>query len=317
LCKRDGSIESGAAAGQIVQPDIDMRAYFFAVIPILLWASTPLLVTELAAQLPIVQVNWLVTGFSIVSLSMTMTVLKRWRRLRDYSRKEVGTMLVLGATGLFPYTTLYYLAFALAPDAAGNSNIINYLWPIWIVILAVPILKEKLGWKKILGIVLSFAGVYLIFTGGQWIRIHFEHLPAYLSAAAGAFFWGLFSVQNKRHRFEALTAMFLYNVSAFLCFTAVALLASPLVWPTTRSWLLLFLLGGIVNGFSYLFWILALRAGDTAKIANLVYITPFLALLYLAMLRGINITATQLAALVLVLAGPVLQEIQIPNKQKD
>ncbi len=294
-----------------------MRAYLFAVVPIVLWASTPLLVTELAAELPITQVNWLVTGFSIVSLSLTITVLKRWGGFRDYSRKEMGTMLVLGATGLFPYTTLYYLAFALAPAAAGNSNIINYLWPIWIVILAIPILKEGLGWKKILGIALSFAGVYLILTGGQWIRFRLEHLPAYLSAAAGAFFWGLFSVQNKRYRFEALTAMFVYSVAAFLCFTAVALLASPLVWPTTRSWLLLFLLGGIVNGFSYLFWILALRAGDTAKIANLVYLTPFLALIYLAVFRGVSIKATQLVALIFILAGPILQEIRIPFKQKD
>ncbi len=294
-----------------------MRAYLFAVVPIVLWASTPLLVTELAAELPILQVNWLVTGFSIVSLSLTITVLKRWGKLREYSKKEMGTMLVLGATGLFPYTTLYYLAFALAPAAAGNSNIINYLWPIWIVILAIPILKEGLGWKKILGIALSFAGVYLILTGGQWIRFRLEHLPAYLSAAAGAFFWGLFSVQNKRHRFEALTAMFVYSVAAFLCFAAVALLASPLVWPTTRSWLLLFLLGGIVNGFSYLFWILALRAGDTAKIANLVYFTPFLSLIYLAVFRGISIKATQLVALIFILAGPILQEIRIPFKQKD
>ena len=294
-----------------------MRAYLFAVVPIVLWASTPLLVTELAAELPILQVNWLVTGFSIVSLSLTITVLKRWGKFRDYSKKEMGTMLVLGATGLFPYTTLYYLAFALAPAAAGNSNIINYLWPIWIVILAIPILKEGLGWKKILGIALSFAGVYLILTGGQWIRFRLEHLPAYLSAAAGAFFWGLFSVQNKRHRFEALTAMFVYSVAAFLCFAAVALLASPLVWPTTRSWLLLFLLGGIVNGFSYLFWILALRAGDTAKIANLVYLTPFLALIYLAVFRGVSIKATQLVALIFILAGPFLQEIRTPFKQKD
>ncbi len=293
-----------------------MRAYLFAVVPIVLWASTPLLVTELTAELPILQVNWLVTGFSIASLSMTLTVLGRWQRLRDYSKKDMRTMLVLGATGLFPYTTLYYLAFALAPAAAGNSNIINYLWPIWIVILAIPTLKERLGWRKILGIVLSFAGVYLILTGGQWIRFSLEHLPAYLSAAAGAFFWGMFSIQNKRHQFEALTAMFVYNVAAILFFALVALLASPLVWPTTRSWLLLFLLGGIVNGFSYLFWILALRAGDTAKIANLVYITPFLSLVYLAVFQKRPITAVQLSALLLVVSGPVIQEIRLRKKPR-
>lgn len=291
-----------------------MRSYLFAAVPIILWASTPLLVTELAAELPVFQVNWLVTGFSILSLSTTLTVSGRWNKLRDYSRTDWATALLLGAAGLFPYTTLYYLAFALAPEAAGTSNIINYLWPIWIVVLAVPMLKERLDWKKILGIALSFSGVYVILTGGRWIRLQLEYLPAYLSAAAGAFFWGLFSVQNKRHRFDALSAMWIYNVGAFPCFAAVAVIASPLVWPTSRGWLLLFLLGGIVNGFSYLFWVLALRSGETARIANLVYITPFLALVYLAAFRGMQITATQLLAALLVIAGSILQGLRAPRR---
>jgi drug/metabolite transporter (DMT)-like permease len=252
-----------------------MRVYILAAVPIVLWASTPLLVTELTTQLPVFQVNWLVTGFSLLSLSLTLTVLRKWKMLRSYSGREVGTTLLLGATGLFPYTTLYYLAFALAPAAAGMSNIINYLWPIWIVVLAIPILKEKLNWQKVLGITLSFTGVYVI-----------------------------------------LTAMWMYNVGAFPCFAVVALLASPLAWPTPKSWLLLFLLGGIVNGFSYLFWILALRVGDTGKIANLVYITPFLALVYLAVFRGTSVTIIQLGALLLFIAGPILQEIPIPCSQK-
>lgn len=294
-----------------------MLAYLFAAVPILLWASTPLLVTELAAQLPVFQVNWLVTGFSLLSLSTTVTVRGGWKKLRNYSRNELGSALLLGVTGLFPYTTLYYLAFALAPAAAGTSNIINYLWPIWIVVLAVPLLKEKLNWKKVLGISLSFAGVYLILTGGQWVRFQLGYLPAYLSAAAGAFFWGLFSVQNKRRRIDALTGMWIYNLAAFPCFAAVALLASPLIWPTLRSWLLLLLLGGVVNGFGYLFWILALRSGDTGKIANLVYITPFLALVYLSVFRKQPVSSLQLAALILVVSGPIIQGVNIGNKRRE
>jgi drug/metabolite transporter (DMT)-like permease len=133
-------------------------------------------------------------------------------------------------------------------------------------------------------------------------------------AAAGAFFWGLFSVQNKRRRFDALPAMWMYNLGALPLFTAVALLASPLVWPTTRSWLLLLGLGGVVNGCSYLFWILALREGDTAGIANVVYLTPFLALVYLAVFRKQPVTAVQLFALLLVVSGPVLQRVGVGKK---
>ena len=286
---------------------MNARAYLFSAVPILLWAATPLLVTELAVELPVFQINFLVTVCSILALGATLTVLGRWKSFAVYSPRDIGTMLLLGATGLFPYTALYYLDFALAPAAAGNSNIINYLWPVWIVFLATVLLKEKLSWRKVIGMILSFAGVYVILTGGRWIRFQTEHLPAYLCAAAGAFFWGLFSVQNKRMRFDALSAMLLYNLAAVVCFAVVAVLASPLVWPSPRAWLLLLLLGGVVNGFGYLFWILALRAGDTARIANLVYVTPFLALVYLAVLRKQPITAVQLAALALVVAGPIVQ----------
>ena len=294
-----------------------MRSYLFAAVPIILWASTPLLVTELTTQLPVFQINWLVTAFSILSLSVTLTTRRGWKALRSYSRTDWKTMLLLGATGLFPYTTLYYLAFALAPTEAGNSNIINYLWPVWIVVLAVPILKEKLDWKKVLGITLSFAGVYVIISGGRWVHLQLDHLPAYLSAAAGAFFWGLFSVQNKHHRFDALSAMWIYNLGALPFFTVVALAASPMIWPTLRSWLLLLVLGGIVNGFSYLFWIMALRIGQTARIANLVYINPFLALVYLSVFQKRPIAPVQLLALILVVSGPIIQSVHPGNGRKE
>jgi drug/metabolite transporter (DMT)-like permease len=294
-----------------------MRAYLFAAVPIILWASTPLLVTELTTQLPVLQINWLATAFSILFLSITLSARRGWEKLRSYSRADLKTMLLLGATGLFPYTALYYLAFALAPAEAGSSNIINYLWPIWVVVLAVPILKEKLDWKKVLGIMLSFAGVYIVVTGGRWLHLRRDHLCAYLCAGAGAFFWGLFSVQNKRFRFDALTAMWTYNLGAFPCFAVVALIASPLVWPTPRSWLLLLLLGGIVNGFSYLFWIMALHIGDTAKIANLVYITPFLALVYLSIFQKRPIAPVQLLALILVISGPIIQSVHLHSKHRE
>jgi len=294
-----------------------MRAYLYLLVPILLWAATPLLVNELSAELPILEISCFATGFSILSLSLTITILRRWSAFRSFSRSNIRTMLLFGAIGLFPYTALYYLAFALAPEAAGNSNIINYLWPIWIVILSGSVLKEHLHWKKLLGIVTSFAGVYLIISDGRWIQFNLEHLPAYLSAGCGAFFWGLFSVLNKRYRFEALSAMLIYSLSAFVCFGLTAPLVGPLIWPSQRSWLLLLLLGGCVNGFGYLFWILALRRGNTAKISNLVYATPFIALVYMAVFRGISITTTQLAALIFILAGPVLQEIRIPFKRKE
>jgi drug/metabolite transporter (DMT)-like permease len=292
----------------------EARGLLFLLPVILLWAATPLLVSELSGELPILEVNLLATAFGVLALAAAAAASGRWRALRATAPGQVRFLLLLGLAGIFPYTLLYYLAFSLAPEAAGSVNIVNYLWPIWIVILSLPLLGERLTPIKLLGVTVSFAGVFVLVTGGRMRGLATGPWAAYAAAGIGAFFWGLFSVLSKRHRHEPLTAMLLYNVSALVGFTAVALIgamlgAGRLALPSARAWLLLALLGGGVNALGYLFWTLALRHGETGLISSLVYLVPFVALAYLRLFRGRPVKLIQVAALILVLAGPLLQRV--------
>jgi drug/metabolite transporter (DMT)-like permease len=295
-----------------------VRGLLFLIPVILLWASTPLLVTELSRELPVYQINTLATLFGLAVMALGLTLFRQWGALGGYRRRDWSRMLLLGAAGIFPYSALYYLAFSLAPAAAGDVNIINYLWPVWVLVLSVILLKEALVWTRILSVLLGFLGGYLVVSGGRILQFHSEHWQAYLCAGSGAFFWGLFSVLSKRQRYEALPAMFLYCLGALACFTIVALAAAvghavvgahiaPMSPPSLRSWLLLLALGGGANGLGYLFWILALRGGDTTRAATLAYLTPFVALCYLAVFRGAPVRPWQLASLALILVGPTLE----------
>jgi drug/metabolite transporter (DMT)-like permease len=289
------------------------RGLWFLVPVILLWGSTPLLVSEVSKELPIWEANALISGFSTMTLALAATAFGRWPALRALRGRQLVSMLALGAGANFPYTALYYLAFALAPEAAGDANIINYVWPLWVLILSVPLLREPLSWNKVLGMLIAFAGVYLLVSGWNWIRFRAENLPAYASAAAGAFFWGLFSVLSKRQgEREPLTALFLYLGASFLCFAVLALILSAagairLTLPSGRAWLMLAAVGAGANGLGALFWVLTLRYSDTALASTLVYLTPFLALVYLAVFRGTPIRPLQLASLALILGGPLLE----------
>ena len=284
-----------------------MTAYFYLSAVILLWAATPLIVTELSKQLPVFEITFLTTGFATATMALAISIKRKWKRFRAYSGRDFLAMGLLGSAGIFPYTTLYYLALSLAPSSAGEINIINYMWPIWIIILSSLILKEKISLMKIAGILISFAGVYVILSGGNLIRFQVARFQAYAIAGAGAFFWGLFSVLGKRNRFEALTAMFVHDLAALVCFAMLAFGLSSFRAPSAAHWGLLLLLGGLVNGLGYLFWILALRKGDTAKLSMAVYLTPFVALLYLALFGREIVMPFHLAALVLIIAGPVIQ----------
>lgn len=195
------------------------RSLLFLIPVILLWATTPLLVAELSAQLPVYQINALAASFALIVLALGLTLFRQWGTLARYPGRDRIRMLLLGAACIFPYIALYYLALSLAPSAAGEVNIINYLWPIWVLVLSGPLLKERLGWRGVLSVLLGFIGVYLLASGGRLLQFRTEHWQAYLCAGSGAFFWGLFSVLSKRQRFEPLPAMFLYNLGVLACFT--------------------------------------------------------------------------------------------------
>jgi drug/metabolite transporter (DMT)-like permease len=289
------------------------RGLWFLIPVFLLWGSTPLLVSEISKELPIWEANALISGFSALVLALAVTAFGRWPALRALRGRQLAALLGLGAGANFPYTALYYLAFALAPAAAGDANIINYLWPLWVLLLSVPLLKEPLTWNKVLGMLVAFAGVYLLVSGGSWIRFRAENLPAYACAAAGAFFWGLFSVLSKKQgQSEPLTALFLYLGASFVCFVILALILSATgaihpALPSGRAWLMMAAVGAGANGLGALFWVLTLRHSDTALASTLVYLTPFVALAYLAVFRGTPIRLLQLASLALILGGPLLE----------
>ena len=189
-----------------------LRGLLFLAPVILLWAATPLLVSELSAEMPSFQINVLATAFCIVSLSAVALVSGRFRALRADSPATIRMLLGLGLVGIFPYTLLYYLAFSLAPEAAGSVNIVNYLWPIWVVILSGPLLGEATRPLAIVAVGVSFAGVVVLIAGGGSLAA--APVVPYAVAGAGAFFWGLFSVLSKRHSHEPITAVVLYSSSS-------------------------------------------------------------------------------------------------------
>ena len=293
-----------------MRDDTSLRAILYLAVVILLWAATPLLVTTLTAELPVFQVLATATVFSVLVLVVIALAHQGTAAFGRFPRRHVLIMLAVGLGGIFPYNSLLYLALSLAPEQAGSINIANYLWPLWIVVLAVPILKEPMSWRRLVGVLLAFSGVYLLVSGG---RLQLSASPArlvYLIAAGGAFFWGLFSVLTKRLRFPALPAMALYSVGALVGFAGLSLFAGGLRWPSPRGWLLLLLLGGGVNGMAYTLWTLALRQDDTAWVSSLVYLVPFVSLVYLAAFQGRPVFPLQLVALTLVLAGALLNRLR-------
>jgi len=267
-------------------------AFIFAGGAILLWSTLALLSSQVA-HLPAI----LTTGIALsIGGFLGLARVKEWR-------VPLRTLLV-GICGIGGYHLMLFTAFRLAPLV--EANLINYLWPLLIVLLT-PAILPGVGLRAhhVVGAALGLAGAALIVTGGS-IHPDFSHLPGYLLAAAAALTWAVYSLLTKR-----LPAFGSGAVGAFclaggvLCLAVYFVGAGAAGFAIVRSgdWPFLLLLGIGPMGAAFFLWDAALKRGDSRIIGALSYMTPLLSTLALAIVGGRSVSLLAGLAMVLIVVG--------------
>jgi drug/metabolite transporter (DMT)-like permease len=213
-------------------------------------------------------------------------------------------VLALGVYGLFAYHFCLFLALRLAPPV--EANLLNYLWPLLIVVLS-PLFVSgtALRARHVVGALLGFMGAALLVTGGR-LGFAREGLLGYALAVAAAVIWSTFSLATRR-----LGGFAVSTVSAFcLVSGALALLCHALFEPSYHfaaadvPWLLAIGLGPM--GAAFYLWDRALRDGDPRVVGTLAYLTPLLSTLLIALVGQGRLGATSAAAMGLIVGGAVV-----------
>ncbi len=285
------------------------RSYVYLALCILTWASIPVTSKKALAALDPWHFLFYSTILSFLALGGVMLARGKWRELPCYSIRQYGIMAGLGVLGCYLYYVLLYAA--LARTTAAEGFILAYTWPILVLLLAVIILREPLTARKLVAILISFAGIIVIVTQGRMVTVQFTSLPGDLLALGGATAFALFSVLGKGYNFDQTIAVFVYFMAALIVALASAPFLSPLVWPPHQVWPWLIYNGLLVNGVSYIWWFNALEYGETHIISNVLYLTPFVALVYIRLLLDEPIHASALVGLLIIVAGIGLQSISL------
>ena len=259
---------------------------------IALWASLAMLGVRLAHLPPF----WL-TGVALLMGSVIALPLSRF----DFSQWRVpARTLALGIYGLFGYHLLLFIALRHAPPV--QANLINYLWPLGMVVLAPLFLPNlKLTLRQLLAALLGFAGAALAITGGQSIEGGLAW--GYLPALAAAFVWASYSLLTQRVAPFATSAIGLFAlVSGGLSLVCHALL-EPTAQVSAQDWPWLVLMGLGPVGAAFFLWDAALKQGDARQIGLLSFLTPLLSTLLLLWHRGEAISLSVAAAALLIMGA--------------
>ncbi len=277
---------------------IRRRAMAAGLISIALWSSLALLSVSAG---PIPPFQMVAMTFAVGATIGIVRALSRgvgWAGLVGWPAR----VWLLGIGGLFGYHALYFAALQLAPPA--EANLINYLWPLLIVLLSAPLAGE--GWPHLAGAALGFAGVALLALG-RGLSFADSHALGYLLALGCAFAWSIYSVLSRRFGETPTDA-----IAAFCAASAVLSLACHLafehtVWPASgTAWLAVLALGLGPAGSAFYFWDHAVKRGDIRALGAISYATPILSTAILVIVGQAEPTGTLIAAALLVTVGAVL-----------
>lgn len=259
---------------------------------IFLWASLAMLGVRLAHLPPF----WL-TGVALLIGSVIALPLSRFDFVQW--RMPLRT-LALGVYGLFGFHFLLFIALRHAPPV--QANLVNYLWPLGMVVLAPLFLPDmRLHWRQLLAALIGFAGAALAIVGGQSVQGGFAW--GYVLALASAFVWASYSLLTQRVPPFATSAIGLFAmVSGLLSLACHALLEAP-AQVTAQDWPWLVLMGLGPLGAAFYLWDAALKRGNAQQIGLLSFLTPLLSTLLLLWHRGESISASVAVAAALIVGA--------------
>lgn len=263
---------------------------------LLLWAFLAILARR-AAGIPPLELTAL--AFAAGGL-MALGVVAAQGRLRLLRQGPLAW--AHGVGGLFGYHALYFAALALAP--AVEANLLNYLWPLLIVLLSGPILGLHLGPRRLVGVALGFAGSALLVGAGA-------SFPAgaflgFASALGCAVVWAVYSVTSKRMAAVPTEAVAGFCIATALLAGVTSFAFETPVGPDARQWVAILLLGAGPLGAAFFLWDAGMKRGDPRLLGTLAYAVPVASTLLLVVAGEGALTWRVAAAALLVAGGGLL-----------
>lgn len=267
---------------------------------ILMWSLLALL-TVASGDVPPFQLAAMTFAIGGAIGAVWVTWSGSWGALRQSPRAWA-----LGVGGLFGYHALYFISLRLAPPA--EAGLVNYLWPLLIVLFAGLLPGERLRWYSVVGALIGFAGTAILFVGkGVGLAPTAGAGAGYAAAFMAAFVWAGYSVLSRR-----LAGVPTAAVAGFCLVTAVLaalchLMFESTVWPQDfEEWEAVIALGVGPVGAAFYAWDIGVKRGDIRLLGVASYAAPVLSTLFLVLAGFAEARITLLLSALLIAGGGLL-----------
>lgn len=283
------------------------RAYIFALAAVGCWSTVATAFKITLRHLDVWQMLAVSSVSAVVVLAAILAGQGKLRLLREFHAADYGRSAVAGLLNPFLYYSVLLTAYQLLPAQEAQS--LNYTWSIVLVLMSAVFLKQHIRPASYVAVLVSYFGVLVIATHGRPWVLHFDDWPGVALAVGSAFIWGFYWILNIRDRQDEVARLFMnFAFGAAYSLSAAVLFSDPLRLPVAGL-----AGGGYIGLFEmaipFAVWLRALNLSEnTARISNLVYLSPFLSLVFINFILRETVHPYTLVGLGFIIAGIFLQQ---------
>ena len=231
----------------------------------------------------------------------------------DSTKKDILFSVAMGFLNPFFYYLILFKAYDNLPAQVAQP--LNLIWPIVIVLISIPLLKQKINPKSFIALLISFAGIVLVSSQGGRENFKTDQIPYMLLAISTSVIWSFYWILNVRDKRDESVKLFMGFFFGVIFLLLGAIFVDKPFPSGLKHWSIDMYIGVFEMGLAFLFWLKALQfSKSTDKISNLVFIFPFISLIFIHYILGESIHETTFYGLILVIAGIAVQKTNFRKK---
>jgi|TARA_Y100000031_G_C8240743_1_gene395578 drug/metabolite transporter (DMT)-like permease len=284
------------------------KAYLLALLAIIFWSTMSSAFKLTLRYIEFDQLLLWSSLFGAIALLIINQFSKKRLNFKLVTVSQIKASAIMGFFNPFLYYLVLFKAYELLE--AQIAGTLNYTWPIVLVIMSIFFLNQKISVWSIMAIFISFFGIVIISTQGSFISLENSSSIGILLAVGSAFFWAYYWILNMKDDREETGKIFLNLFFGFVYILVYLLFTTKLIiFPTGYALIGSIYIGLFEMSITFVIWLMALtNSSNTAKVSNLIYLSPFIALFFIRYTVGEKIHISTFIGLIFIVGGILIQQ---------
>lgn len=285
------------------------KSLLYAGVAVLIWSTVATAFKLGLRELHFTQLIFIASGVSTLIFLVYLIAKRQLSLVFKMNGRDLLHSAGLGLLNPFAYYLIIFKAYSLLP--AQLAQPLNMIWPLVLALLSVPMLKQNITWKQFLSLGICFVGIIILSSQGSIAGFRKTSLSGVILALSSSFFWAFYWILNVKDSRPEAVKLFFNFLFGFIYLLILLPWVSDFRFPIGVSLWAAVYIGFFEVGITYLIWMKAMHFSDNnALTGSLIYIAPFLSLIFISTIIGETIHLTTIIGLVLIASAILYQQIR-------